>query len=204
MVGGQTTRTAESRATLNSHHHRHADDRSNRSKQALFCDLTSATLHALESVKSTAIYPAGTTLFGEGQPTQGVFIICRGRVKLTVSSRDGKTLVFHVAGAGEMPGISATVCGRLYEARAETAEDSEISVIRRDDVLRHMRVHNDFALSVAEHLGKEYNSTCQQVRKLLLSDSAAEKLARLLLEWLDKSVMEASLGISGSLRLTKR
>jgi hypothetical protein len=82
MVNGQTIRTAESRATLNSHNRRDTDDRSNRSKQALFCDLTSATLHALERVKSTATYPAGTTLFGEGQPTQGVFIICRGRVKL--------------------------------------------------------------------------------------------------------------------------
>jgi CRP/FNR family cyclic AMP-dependent transcriptional regulator len=204
MVGAKTIRTAESRARLNQHHRHHTNDRSNRNKQALFCDLSPATRHALETVRHTAIYPAGATLFEEEQPTQGVFVVCRGRVKLTVSSRDGKTLVFHVAGAGEMPGISATVCGRLYEARAETAEDSEISVIRRDDVLRHMRVHNDFALSIAEHLSKEYNSTCQQVRKLLLSDSAAEKLARLLLEWLDKSVMEASLGISGSLRLTKR
>jgi CRP/FNR family cyclic AMP-dependent transcriptional regulator len=188
MVGGQTTRTAESRATLNSHHHRHADDRSNRSKQALFCDLTSAALQALETVKYTAIYPAGTTLFGEGQPTQGVFIICRGRVKLTVSSRDGKTLAFHVAGAGEMLGIGDTVCGRPYQARAETVETSEISLIRRGDLLRLIRVHNDFALSIAEQLSKEYNLACQQVRKLLPSrNAAAEKLARVLLESLDKS-----------------
>jgi len=186
MAGCQIMRTAESRATLNSHNRRHTDDRSNRSKQALFCDLSSATLHALETVKYTAIYPAGVTLFGEEQPPRGVFVISRGRVKLTVSSLDGKTLVFHVAGAGEMLGISATVCGRPYEARAETVETSEISVIRRDDLLRLMRVHNDFALSIAEQLSKEYNSTCQEVRKLLLSDSAAEKLARLMLEWLDK------------------
>jgi CRP/FNR family transcriptional regulator len=157
------------------------------SKQELFCELSSATLQALEAVKFTMTYPAGAMLFGEGQPARGVFVVCRGRVNLSLCAQDGKTLILRVAEAGEMLGISATVGGRQYEATAETLEASEISFMRQSDLLRLMRVHNDFALRMAEQLSREYNSTCQDVRSLLLSDSAAEKLARVLLAWLDKT-----------------
>jgi hypothetical protein len=56
-----------------------------------------------------------------------VFVVSRGRVKLSLCAADGKTLILRVAEAGEMLGIGATVCGRPYEATAETMETSEIS-----------------------------------------------------------------------------
>jgi CRP/FNR family cyclic AMP-dependent transcriptional regulator len=180
--------TAKSCATSNSNHHRHGDDRSILSKQEPFCELSAATLQALETVKlPTLIYPAGATLFREEERARGVFVVCRGRVKLSLCAEDGKTLILRVAEAGEMLGIGATVCGRPYEATAETMETSEISFIRQSDLLRLMRVHNDFALNMADQLSKEYNSTCHEMRSLLLSHSAAERLARALLGWLDKS-----------------
>ena len=179
--------TAKSCATSNSNHHRHGDDPSILSKQELFCELSSVTLQALETVMCTAMYPAGAMLFGEEQPARGVFVVCRGRVKLSLCAEDGKTLILRVAETGEMLGIGATVCGRPYEATAETMETSEISFIRQSDLLRLMRVHDDFALHIAKQLSEEYNSTCHEIRSLLLSHSAAERLARVLLVWFDKS-----------------
>jgi CRP/FNR family transcriptional regulator len=38
---------------------------------------------------------------------------------------------------------------------------------------------------MTEHLSYEYNSTCRELRSLILSESASERLARLLLGWLD-------------------
>ena len=49
-----------------------------------------------------------------------------------------------------MLGISATVGGRQYKATAETLETSEISFMRQIDLLRLMRIDNDFALRMAE------------------------------------------------------
>jgi len=156
--------------------------------QELFCELSSATLLALETVKlPIVIYPAGEMLFVEEQPARGVFVVSRGRVKLSLCAEDGKTLILRMAETGEMLGIGATVCGRPYEATAETMETSEISFIRQSDLLRLMRVHNEFALFMAKQLSEEYNSTCHEMRGLLLSHSAAERLARVLLGCLNKS-----------------
>ena len=192
--------TAKSCATSNSNHHRHGDDRSILSKQELFGELSSATLQALESVKlPTLIYPAHVMLFGQEQLAGGVFFVYRGRVKLSLCAEDGKTLILRVAEAGEMLGIGATVCGRPYEATAETLETSEISFMRQSDLLRLMRGQNDFALHMAKQLSKEYTSACHEMRSLLLSHSAAERLARVLLGWLDKS---DDTSVPGHFRLT--
>lgn len=57
-----------------------------------FCDLTDRTLKELEQVTFPAFYPRGSMLFVEGQEPRGVFILCRGRVKLAGSSLEGRTL----------------------------------------------------------------------------------------------------------------
>jgi CRP/FNR family transcriptional regulator len=84
-------------------------------------------------------------------------------------------------------GVAAAVSGRQYEATAETQEPSEISFLRQSDVLRLMRLHGDFALWVTQNISADYATTCREIRDLILSDSASEKLARLLMGWLDQN-----------------
>ena len=67
-----------------------------------FCDLPKASLQELEKVKYASAYPQGAVLFVEGQAPRGVYVICSGRVKLSTTSRDGKTLILRIAQAGEV------------------------------------------------------------------------------------------------------
>jgi CRP/FNR family transcriptional regulator, cyclic AMP receptor protein len=146
-----------------------------------------ALSEALETVTLTNSYPTGAVLFAEGQASRGVYIVRRGRIKLSVCARDGKTLILRVAAAGEMLGVAAVISGREYEATAAAMEPSEITFIRQSDVLRFMRLYPEFAVHVTQHLSRDYTSTCREIRDLMLSDSASEKLARLLVGWLDQS-----------------
>jgi CRP/FNR family transcriptional regulator len=84
-------------------------------------------------------------------------------------------------------GVASVVSGRPYEATAETQEPSEISFLRQCDLLRLMRLHGELALWVTQHISQDYASTCREIRDLILSDSAGEKLARLLVGWLDQN-----------------
>ena len=49
--------------------------------------------------------------------------------------------------------------------------------------MRFLREHSEACLRVAEQLSEKYNTACREIRSLGLSHSAAEKLARLLLDW---------------------
>jgi len=149
-----------------------------------FCDLSPAVADALELEVLTTTYPTGAVLFAEGQMPRGVFIVRRGRVKLSICGSDGRTLILRIVEAGGALGVAAVVAGYKYEATAETQEPCEISFLRQNDLLRLMRQHGELALWVTQHISQDYASTCREIRDLILSDSASEKLARLLVGWL--------------------
>ena len=152
-----------------------------------FCDLPPAVAEALEQAALTTSYPTGAVLFVEGQAPRGVFIVRRGRVKLTICGSVGRTLILRMVDSGCPLGVAAVVSRRNYEATAETQEPSEISFLRHSDLLRLMRLHGEIALWVTQHISEDYAATCREIRDLILSDSASEKLARLLLGWIDQN-----------------
>jgi len=163
-----------------------------------FCDLPAVVAEAVEQAALTTTYPTGAVLFAEGQAPRGVFLVRRGRVKLSICGSDGRTLILRMVDPGCPLGVAAVISGREYEATAETQEPCEISFLRHSDFLRLMRLHGEFALWATQHVSQDYAGTCREIRDLMLSDSASEKLARLLVGWLDQNTES---GNSGQVKL---
>src|SRR5689334_9145207 len=132
-------------------------------------------------------YRKGGGLFVEGQSPRGIFVLCKARVKMSICSTDGKTLILKIADPGEVLGLSATVSGKPYELTAETIDPCQVNFVKREDFLRFLKEHGDACFKVAEQLSDKYNTACHEVRSLGLSHSAGEKLAKLLLEWTSKN-----------------
>src|SRR5271167_1114214 len=148
-----------------------------------FCDLPAAALQTFETIKFATAYPKGALLFVEGQAPRGIFVLCKGRVKLSISSSDGKTLILKMAEPGEVLGLSANVSGTAYELTAETVDECQVNFVKREDFQRLLREHGDACLHVAEQLSDKYHAACREIRAIGLPHSTAEKLAKLLLEW---------------------
>ena len=147
----------------------------------IFCNLSTAALQAFERIRYASSYPKGAVLFMEGQAPRGIFVLCHGQVKLSLSAKDGKTFILQIAEPGTVLGLSATVCGRPYELTAETMENCQVGLVRREDFLHFLKENADACFNVAEHLSANYNNACHELRLLGLSHS--EKLAKLLLDW---------------------
>ena len=152
-----------------------------------FCSLDPKSLRNLEAMSFVTAYPEESALFVEGQAPRGIYVLCRGRVKLSVVSADGKTLILRIVQAGEILGLSSSVLGRPHEMTAETLTPCQVNFVKREDFLRFLREHSDACFRVAEQLSEKYNTACHEIRALGLSHSAAEKLAKLLLEWSSKN-----------------
>jgi len=152
-------------------------------QSGFFCDLPRPSLEALEKIKYASAFPQGAVLFVEGQAPRGIYLICSGRVKLSTTSRDGKTLILRIAESGEVLGLHATVSGKPYELTAETLQPCQLDFIRREDFLKFLQNHADACLNAAQHLSKNCQDAYEMIRSLGLSHSVSEKLARLLLEW---------------------
>jgi hypothetical protein len=90
-----------------------------------------ATLQSFEAIKFTSTYPKGAVLFVEGQAPHGIFVLCKGRVKLSICSTDGKPLILKIAEPAEVLGLSATVSGHPYELTAGTIDPCQVNFVKR-------------------------------------------------------------------------
>ncbi len=151
--------------------------------EGFFCHLGPAALKEFDEIKSTSTYPKGALLFVEKQNARGIFVLCEGEVKLSISSSEGKTLIMRIARAGELLGLVATVAGTAYEVTAETIHPCQVAFVRREDFQRYVANHPEVSKSVLNQMSSQYQDACEQLRTVGLSASANEKLARLLLTW---------------------
>jgi CRP/FNR family transcriptional regulator, cyclic AMP receptor protein len=170
--------------------------------RCFLCDLSGDPLRDFDAMSLTGFYPRGAKLFVEGQRPKGVFILCGGRAKLSISSSNGRSLM-RVAEQGEILGLSATLSGSPYENSAEMLESGQVNFIRRDHFLHFLNNWPEASLRAARLLSHAYMDVHEQMRALVLSDSAAEKMARLLLSWLKKSGSHTERGVHLKISLTQ-
>lgn len=168
----------------------------------IFCNLPSSALQAFEAIKYASSYPEGAVLFVEGQAPRGIFVLCKGSVKLSIGAANGRTMIVKIAEAGEVLGMSASVSGKPYGVTAETLDPCQVNFIKREDFLRFLKEDPEVCFKVAEQLSEKYHNACNEVRALGLSHSAAEKLAKLLVEWSAKNTENSRTEARLRLRLT--
>jgi len=156
-------------------------------REGYFCDLKEEALKVFESLKITNSYPKGATLFTEGEDANGVYMLCKGRVKLSAYSQEGKALILRIVEAGEILGLRAAISGTTYGVTAEVLENCQINFVRKNDILRLLREHADAGFNALRQLSNNYHAAYTQVCSLGLSSSVGDKLAKLFLGWSESS-----------------
>jgi CRP/FNR family transcriptional regulator len=148
-----------------------------------FNKLSPLALKDLGAMAFASSYPAGMILFSEKDEAPGVYIILEGEVKLSMNSSDGRRLILRIAKKGDILGLASALSGKPCEMTAETLYPAKIAPIVRKDFLNFLSRHPEVYQTVTEELSRDYTMACEQLRTVGLSNSAPEKLARLLLEW---------------------
>jgi CRP/FNR family cyclic AMP-dependent transcriptional regulator len=135
----------------------------------LFCDLPADALEAFDSLKTVALYPRASALFHEGQSARGIFVLCEGRAKLSISSEAGKRLTLRIAAPGEVLGLSASLSGGTYEVTAEMLDDGRVAQVPRKELLKFLRSHREACLQVVHLLSQDLHTAYDRVRTIGLA-----------------------------------
>jgi CRP/FNR family transcriptional regulator len=152
-------------------------------EQHLFCNLSPSAVQRLNDITSPAVYPRAAMLFIEGQQGRGVFVLCAGKVKLSTTSREGKTIITKISEHGDVLGLNATISNRPYEVTAEMMDPGQANFITSEALLQFLNDYGEVALRVAQQLSRNYYSAYDEIRTLGLANSPGQKLAKLLLGW---------------------
>ena len=161
-----------------------------------FCNLPQPLMTVFNALGHLTLYPANATLLTEGQAARGVYIACSGRSKLSITARDGKTIILKIAGDRELLGLSAVVTGEPSPITVTTIELCQIKFVERDSFLHLIEHDSGAALSCAALVAREIATSFDDVHDLLLARSSTEKLARLLLSWVSGEPRNRELKVS--------
>ncbi len=156
-----------------------------------FCDLSACSRSFLEANSIPMEYRRGNILFREGDESGAVFVICSGRVKVSATSREGRTLILRIASAGDVLGIGAALRGEEYEVTAEAIEPCQVRVLRTKLFKQMLLEYGDASLGAARALAEDYRAAFDEACLVALPGSPAARLARLLLEWSANAKREA-------------
>jgi len=142
----------------------------------VFCDLPTDALQAFDTIKAVQQVSRGETLFQEGRLPRGIYVLCEGRVKLSVCSENGKRLMLRVAGPGEVLGLSATMSGKPYEITAEVLDSAQVAFIKRKDLLRFLKDHREACMQVVHLLSQDLHVAFDRVRTVGLTRSRRPRI----------------------------
>ncbi len=152
-------------------------------EQSFFAGLSSETMDEFNRIQHTSSFPEGAVVLMEGQAARGVYLVCRGRVKLMTTNSEGKTLIVKIAGPGEVLGLQSVVMERPYELTAETLQPSQLAYVGREQFLKFLKTRGDACLRATQHLSNDCQAAYEVIRSIGLCHSVAGKLARLLKTW---------------------
>ncbi len=98
---------------------------------------------------------AGALLFNQGDAVTGVFILNKGRARLTLRSPDGKIHLEEIVGRGGLLGLPAAISGSPYSLTAEVLSDAELAFLTREELVGLMQSDVSLSLKLVELLSQE-------------------------------------------------
>jgi len=124
--------------------------------------------------------PKDYKIFSQGDPAESVFYIQQGRVKLKVTSKQGKDAVIAILGAGEFLGEACLIGQTICLATATTMVPSSILRIVKQEMLRVLHEERNFSdLFIPYLLSRNVRAQEDLVDQLF--NSSERRLARTLL-----------------------
>ena len=100
-------------------------------RTTIFRRLTPADLQRLAAVAHVRQYDKGATIFGEGDPSDSMYTVVTGRVKVSKMTVRGTELILEIFGPGDPVGAVAVYESRAYPASAIALEATTCLLIPR-------------------------------------------------------------------------
>lgn len=148
-----------------------------------FCALDKDPRAFLESNSIAMEYQRGNVLFREGDQCSAIFVLCSGRVKISATSREGRTLILRIVKSGDVLGMSAALAKGEYEVTAEAMEPCRVRLLHIQHLSHMLQQFSDASMGAARVLAEDYRAAFDEVRLITLPGSPAGRLARLILDF---------------------
>lgn len=146
----------------------------------LLARLPGEDMRALASRGRMRSYPAGTTIFSEGERGDSLHVVVEGRVRITVTSGAGDEATVAMVGPGDCFGELSLLDGRPRSASAIASTPTKTFMVTRDGFVEWVKERPAAALAIMETLSLRLRRTDEALADLAFLD-LAHRLAKQLI-----------------------
>jgi CRP/FNR family transcriptional regulator/CRP/FNR family cyclic AMP-dependent transcriptional regulator len=147
----------------------------------VFADLDHAEIVSLASLMRPRRYAKDEVIYLRGDPGTAFYVIAQGKVKIALTSPDGKELILRRLGPGHFHGELALLDDEPRSADAIASEQSVLLVLQRDAFRQFLAEHPTIATRLLGTVSHYLRRNAELIQDATFLDVPA-RLARLLLE----------------------
>jgi len=137
-------------------------------------------LTGISNGQSKIEYGANRNIFSQGESADSVFYLRQGKVKLAVTSKQGKEAIIAILSGGEFFGEGCLAGQRLRMATATAITDCTLARVEKSQMARMLHQHHSASeLFVTHLLSRNIRYEADLVDQLF--NSSEKRLARILL-----------------------
>jgi CRP/FNR family cyclic AMP-dependent transcriptional regulator len=147
----------------------------------LFAMLPEEQLRMLTTVVTRKSAPRSTTIMAGGDPTDSLYIVLSGRLKVMMSDAEGKEVILSILGPGEFFGEMGLIDDEPRSATVVTIEPCELLSIAKRDFKKCLAENFEMTQAVMRGLVKRLREADRKIGSLALLDVYG-RVARLLMD----------------------
>lgn len=147
----------------------------------LFADLSSAELIGLATLMRPRVYARDEVIYLRGDPGTAFYVLASGRVKIALTSPEGKELILRRLGPGEFHGELALLDDQPRSADAVATDSSVLLVLQRDAFRQFLAEHPSVATKLLSTVSNYLRRNAEIIQDAAFLDVPA-RLARTLLD----------------------
>ncbi|MFQ5580627.1 MAG: Crp/Fnr family transcriptional regulator [Nitrospiria bacterium] len=163
--------------------------------------MTSKEMGELDRITRMESVKKKTPIFFPGDPSQQVYLLKEGRVKISRVSEDGREVTIALLEPGEIFGELNVLDDSPRDTMAEALDDSQICVVNKELFLSMVQKKPEFSFRLTKLIGLRLKRIESRVEDLVFRD-VATRLAHLLLELSKDYGKETSEGIKLRIKIT--
>jgi CRP/FNR family cyclic AMP-dependent transcriptional regulator len=147
----------------------------------LFASFSEEPLRLLATVVTRRSVARGTMIMAAGDPTDSLYIVLSGRLKVMMSDADGKEVILTIIGPGEFFGEMGLIDDAPRSASVVAIEPCELLAITRRDFKKCLAENFEMSMAVMRGLVRRLREADRKIGSLALLDVYG-RVARLLLD----------------------
>lgn len=172
-------------------------------KIPIFSTLNAFDMEEVKPYLIPAKFKKKEVIFSEGYPSDWLYVVIKGKVKITKLSQSGREIILEIIPPMDFFGGVAVMRGFPYPANAVAMDDAEVLKISRSNLMRILDRFPNLMYCMAMNIGDRIKGSHEALKNIAV-EKVESRIASLLIKLADKAGSKTDSSITIDMKLTKQ